>query len=96
MMGSGFIRQMIDSSRQNRSLLKGEGTYTNFDKSYITDYLVKSNKRRITINKVADPEYLRQLQSRMIQDNLLRKRWRLFLLLALIMMIGTAMWMFIS
>ena len=70
MAGAGFMRQMIDSYKQNRSLLKGsrEATYQNFDKSYITDSIIS---RKPLVFKKSSPEYLEELK---VELKLKRKR----------------------
>ncbi len=64
MMGAGFMKDMIASSRNNRTLLKGDKTtkYKNFDKSYITDWVISRKPLKF---KTATPEYLGQLRLKM-------------------------------
>lgn len=59
MMGAGFMKDMNDRLRSNRSLLKGDdsGKYQNFDKSYITDYPT-GKTRRIPSYRKATAEYM--------------------------------------
>lgn len=84
--GGGFTQDMNVRFRQNRSLLKGEGTYSNFDKSYITDHMVttKKDRRAATIFfKKASPEYYIKLKSRLKRQAERSKRSQIVLLLTL-------------
>lgn len=58
-MFGGFGRD--NNTASNRTLLKGKssGTYQNFDKSYITNYIIS---RKPLIFKEANPEYLETLK----------------------------------
>ncbi|MEP3387350.1 MAG: hypothetical protein ABJO02_04125 [Reichenbachiella sp.] len=63
MGGEGFSRWAADVNRQNRQLLKGnQSGYSNFDKSYITDYIIS---RKPLVFKEASPEYLEKLHRRL-------------------------------
>lgn len=62
--GAGFSRWANDLSKQNRQTLKGTrgAGYSNFDKSYITDYIIS---RKPLVFKEASPEYLEKLHRRL-------------------------------
>lgn len=62
--GAGFSRWANDLRKNNRVLLKGgEGSsYQNFDKSYITNYIIS---RKPLVFKEASPEYLEKLHRRL-------------------------------
>ncbi len=63
-MGESFSRWANDLSKQNRQTLKGNrgSGYTNFDKSYITNYIIS---RKPLVFKEASPEYLEKLHRRL-------------------------------
>ncbi len=67
MNGAGFIKDMIAVTRNNRALLKGksQASYQNFDKSYITDWIIS---RKIPKYKIATPEYLAELRNKLAQE----------------------------
>jgi len=67
MIGAGFIKDMINSSRGNRKLLKGEnGKFKNFDKeSYPT-----GKKRNLSPQyKDATPLRLESIRKKLINEN---------------------------
>ncbi|WP_421876957.1 hypothetical protein [Marinoscillum sp.] len=66
MMGAGFMKDMADSSRRNRSLLKGgdSGTYNSFDSK---SYTAKPGK--VPSFKKASPEVLERIRAQMKIDN---------------------------
>lgn len=63
-MGAGFMKDMIVSSRNNRSLLKGNkiGKYKSFDKSYISDSIISRKPLKF---KTSTPGYLRSLKEKL-------------------------------
>ncbi len=65
-MGAGFMKDMADSSRRNRSLLKGgdSGTYNSFDSK---SYTAKPGK--VPSFKKASPEVLERIRAQMKIDN---------------------------
>lgn len=64
MLGTGFSKFGSQSTKQNRQLLKGaeSARYNNFDKSYITNYIIS---RKPLVFKEASPEYLEKLHRRL-------------------------------
>lgn len=63
--GAGFSRMADGINKRNRAMLRGNGdaTYKNFDKSYITDYIIS---RKPLLFKEASPEYMEQLHARLV------------------------------
>ncbi|MEP2023239.1 MAG: hypothetical protein ABJH98_02800 [Reichenbachiella sp.] len=63
-MGESFSRWANDLNKQNRQTLKGTRSsgYSNFDKSYITNYIIS---RKPLVFKEASPEYLEKLHRRL-------------------------------
>lgn len=68
MRGAGFIKDMINVTRSNRTLLRGDDSakYKNFDREA---YLSKSRLNRIPNFKTASPEYLAELRRQLTLDN---------------------------
>lgn len=68
-MGAGFIKDMINSTRSNRGLLKGNdaAAYNSFDTSA---YKVSAKRRLSPKFKEASPELLLELRARIKADNL--------------------------
>ena len=68
MMGAGFIRNMIASSKDNRSLLKGpnDAIFQNFDTK---SYQVKKKNRIIPSFKKASPEMLAAIRQNLLAEN---------------------------
>lgn len=67
MGGEGFMIDMINSLKSNRTLIKGNSSaaFNSFDsKAYGTP-----SKKRIPKYKEATPEYLAQLQTQILADN---------------------------
>lgn len=62
--GAGITDWARKASRNNRQLLKGGGGYKNFDKSYITDYIIS---RKPLVFKEATPEQLANFRRRLIK-----------------------------
>ncbi|MCV9389110.1 hypothetical protein [Reichenbachiella ulvae] len=64
MGGEGFARWAAGTNKNNRQLLRGDGnaTYKNFDKSYITDYIISRKPR---VFKEATPEYMAELHRKL-------------------------------
>ncbi len=68
MMGAGFIRNMIASINDNRSLLKGpdDAIFKNFDTK---SYQIKRKNRLVPTFKKASPEMLTAIKANLIADN---------------------------
>jgi len=75
MIGSGFIKDMINSTRGNRALVKSNetGTYNNFDREA---YLTKPKKRKAPQYNQASKAYMKQLRNQLLADNLRTSRIR--------------------
>lgn len=93
MFGGGFIRHMVISYRNNRTLLKGnsDATYKNFDKSYITDYPVDRNKNVPTFKK-ASPAYRAFLRKQLHKDKEKTSRNKLLAMLISIITVAALFW----
>ncbi|RJE73119.1 hypothetical protein BGP76_04040 [Reichenbachiella sp. MSK19-1] len=92
--GAGFSRDSQNSSRSNRSLLKGSGLYKSFDKSYISDYIISRKPR---IFKEATPEYLAELHVKLAarrKKEIKRKIKAMVLSLLIVSLI--VLWLFLS
>lgn len=87
MIGAGFIKDMISSSRDNRNLLKGKNqpTYKNFDKSYITSKIIS---RKEPVFKKSTPEYLIQLRQKLISENKKERNLRIKIFISSILLSG--------
>ena len=63
-MGAGSIKAMIDSYRNNRQLLKGEGSYKNFDKKAYG----RARKLNQPVYKDASPAFLKMLREKLKRE----------------------------
>lgn len=81
MLGAGFIKDMINTSRSNRSILKGKGLgkYQNFDPSQYPSPLTRGNA---PIYKQASAEHLEEIRARMIAENNRTRRIKLRILIS--------------
>lgn len=68
MMGAGFTRNLIASSKDNRSLLKGpnDAVFKNFDTK---SYQVKKKNRIIPSFKKATPEMRATIRQNLLAEN---------------------------
>lgn len=75
MSGAGFTKDMVNSSRGNRTLLKGNAsaTFNNFDREA---YQIKSKKRKAPQYNQASKAYMKQLRNQLLADNLRTSRIR--------------------
>lgn len=97
MGGAGFIRHMIAVTKENRRILKGEGaTYSNFDKSYITDSIVNRGKKvSAKLFKKASPAYYEKLRNDLREENRKLRLKRLVLFTTIVLAIGAGSWFFL-
>lgn len=97
MGGAGFIKHMIAVTKENRRLLKSEGNpYTNFDKSYITDYII-NKKRKVSekLFKKASPAYYHQLRERIREENRIVRLKKMLLFMVIVLTVGLGSWYYL-
>ncbi|MEO9967536.1 MAG: hypothetical protein ABJF11_17195 [Reichenbachiella sp.] len=95
MGGAGFMKDMINSTKNNRSLVKGDSyPYGSFDKSYITGYAARKDKKKVAPHffKKASPKYYRQLRVAMHRANRDHLRKKLILLFSIVAVVGIGSW----